>query len=207
MTLSLFFRAVIGASFTMLVLPGCSHFRTHTNYQKATEAKPLEIPPNLDSPATAGELIVPPANRNVGATSTTENRDNRPASLFPDTPPTTNSVIVSDEELHVDDTVENTWRRVGLALERAQLGTVVQRNESKHSYVLAFTSTKTVSRKGNWFMRWFHRSSTVSMTDQLTINVISHEDTASISIQGDASNTQSVEAAQRVKAILRERLS
>ncbi|HWU52421.1 MAG TPA: hypothetical protein VN153_06345, partial [Tahibacter sp.] len=43
------------------LLGGCSLFKSRSEWDKAAEARPLEIPPDLEAPPSRGELIVPQA--------------------------------------------------------------------------------------------------------------------------------------------------
>jgi len=46
------------------ILSGCSLFRKNSDYYtKAAETRPLEVPPDLDTPPTTNELVVPRAGK------------------------------------------------------------------------------------------------------------------------------------------------
>jgi uncharacterized lipoprotein len=51
--------ALLGAS-------GCSWFKTHNDYARSVENRPLEVPPDLDRPETTNQLPLP-ASGNLGA--------------------------------------------------------------------------------------------------------------------------------------------
>jgi len=203
--LSLLSRALATVVLTILLLSGCSHFRVHRDYQKATEAKPLEIPPELDKPNNPGELIIPAVGSKTGLASSATS-DAPPQSL-PVGDSKTNSAIVADDQLVIPDTVENTWQRVGLALERSRTGTIVQRDESGHSYVVMLKSKKKQKSKGSIFTRWFRSDSTLSSHIQLVIKIIPEDERAKIHIDGDTSHPETIEMARHVMAVLKERLS
>jgi uncharacterized lipoprotein len=198
-TLQMF--AVAGA--LSILLAGCGVFRTHTDYQKAAEARPLEIPPDLDAPATAGELIVPSAGSRSGARASSESP---PSTGAPTMTPPAVSATLAGNGLHVADTVGSTWQRVGLALERAKLGAVVARDESAHTYVVEVTGS--VKRKsGGWLSRVFSGSKNETVTSRLSLKVDADGNGSKVSIEGDASDAAATDSAQRVVDALKERLS
>ena len=56
------------------LLGGCGflhkHFdRKEPEYRKSVEEKPLEVPPDLDSPNSSGALVIPPATASSGSSS------------------------------------------------------------------------------------------------------------------------------------------
>jgi len=73
-------------------------------------------------------------------------------------PPPIAGVSTGSTDLHVADTVPNTWTRVGLALERAQLGALSGRDEKAHTYTLDFSATLTTNAEGehHWYTRVLH---------------------------------------------------
>ncbi len=195
-----------------VALSGCSWFHHRDNYYaKATEARPLEVPPDLDAPPSSGELVVPGADR--------------PAAPATSAPPAIGSappaVAASGSGLHVADSVDNAWRRVGLALERAQVGTISARDEAAHSYTVEVAGLRAPSppppaEEHHWYTRILHpfgggKSDAASATEsrpvsgRLTVKVLRDGDGARVEVEGAAGD--SAEAAQRVLAVLRERLT
>lgn len=85
---------------TLLAAPGCSWFRGKSDYASSPQTRPLEVPPGMDTP------VVDPARQ------------------IPDVAPAAASatrsaaVPTAADEVLVQDTVESTFRRLGLALER-----------------------------------------------------------------------------------------
>lgn len=51
---------------------GCSWFRHKADYTKSGESRPLEVPPDLDLPSTAGATAMPPAVGAAGQSSGTD---------------------------------------------------------------------------------------------------------------------------------------
>jgi uncharacterized lipoprotein len=191
------------------LLGGCSLFHHHDNYySKAQEARPLEVPPDLDTPVSSNELTVP----TTGTASTTAT----PASsaAVGSAPP---QVSPSGDSLHVADSVGHAWTRVGLALERAQVGTISERNEAAHSYTLDVeglkASTPAPAPEHHWYTRIMHpfgggsAAKTTSVSGHLTVTVSADGDGARVEVGGAAGDSSAAEAARRVLNALRERLS
>jgi uncharacterized lipoprotein len=203
-----FIRSTLFAAVSLALLGGCSMFHHHDNYySKAQEAKPLEVPPDLDTPVTSSELTVPPAG-SATATSTASSASAGTA------PP---QVSPSGDSLHVADSVGHAWTRVGLALERAQVGTISERNEAAHSYTLDVEGLKAATpapAEHHWYTRIMHpfgggssSSSSTSVSGRLTVTVTADGDGARVDVSGSSGDASAAEAARRVLSALRERLS
>lgn len=55
------FAAVPAALLLAASVSGCHWFKKDTGFEKTGEARPLEIPPGLDAPDTAGAMLLPDA--------------------------------------------------------------------------------------------------------------------------------------------------
>lgn len=86
---------------TASALTGCAWFRREPDYLSSTDSRPLEVPPDLVLPSSAGALQVPPAPAASGSMA--------------DTPP---AAQVAGSAFVIDDGGESAFRRVGLALAR-----------------------------------------------------------------------------------------
>jgi len=82
-------------------LSGCSWFRKEPAYLDSAESRPLDVPPDLVLPSSSAALQIPPAA--AGAPTPGE------------APPAALGVATSFD---INDTAENAFRRVGLALGR-----------------------------------------------------------------------------------------
>jgi uncharacterized lipoprotein len=196
------------------LLNGCSWFhRDRVEYYKgAAESRPLEVPPDLDTPTSSKELVVPGASA-AGAPAAAATG----VSTVP--PASTAAAATGATELRVADTVENTWRRVGLALDRAQLGKISGRDETNRSYVLDFNSTvasePAPAPEHHWYSRILHpfgggnsgSASTQQVTTGLRITITEDAGGARISVIGNSIDKTAPDAARRVIQVLRERLS
>jgi uncharacterized lipoprotein len=104
-TLALLIVAIIGAS-------GCGWLRGRSAYDQSPESRPLEVPPDLDAPRID------------------------PAMNIPGTPAATTAraAAASSAPFTVADASDSTWRRVGLALERIEGVTIVDRAQLLSAY-------------------------------------------------------------------------
>lgn len=48
---------VVALAFAIIATSGCSWFRRNNPYNKSAEARPLEVPPDLDRPGTQGAIV------------------------------------------------------------------------------------------------------------------------------------------------------
>lgn len=197
------------------LLAGCSLFHHKDNYySKAQETKPLEVPPDLDAPPASNELTVPAA----GASSTTTSTSSAAASSTAASSATPPQMSPSGDSLHVADSVGHAWTRVGLALERAQVGTISERNETAHSYTLDVEGLKASApaapAEHHWYSRIMHPfgggssgSASPAVSGHLTVTVSADGEGARVDVSGASGDANAAEAARRVLNALRERLS
>ncbi len=138
-----------------------------------------------------------------------------PPAAVSSTPPPIAGVNTGSTDLHVADTVPNTWTRVGLALERAQLGALSSRDENARTYTLDFSATLATNAEGehHWYSRVLHpfgggdETKTQQITRRLTVRVAEDAGGARVDVQGDASDKETMAAARHVAQVLRERLT
>jgi uncharacterized lipoprotein len=136
-----------------------------------------------------------------------------PAAAVSSAPPPISGVSTGSTDLHVADTVPNTWTRVGLALERAQLGALSGRDENAHTYTLDFSATLATNAEGehHWYTKVLHPfggdSKTEQITRRLTVRVAEDAGGARVDVQGDGTDKETMDAARHVAKVLRERLT
>ncbi len=186
---NLSFRIVVLAVCIPTALAGCSLFRAHSDWDKAASTRPLEIPPDLDTPPSTGALVVPDATGSTGQA---------PVGMPPGS--AGDAAAVGVDGLHVEDSVDGTWQRVGLALERAGVGTVEARDQAAHTYSVAVNSTRTTEKRGGWFKRLFSRAKTETVRGQVNVGVTEDGSGSRVSVSGERS------AVEKVIAVLRDRL-
>ena len=188
------------------MLGGCGWFhRDHVDYYKGTqETRPLEVPPDLDKPSTARNLVVPGA---TGAPS-------KAAGADAIAPPSAAGFAADASDLHIADTLDNTYQRVGLALDHAQLGKVASKDDAAHSYVYDFDGAvaSAPAQEHHWYSRVLHpfggdKAQTRSVKSSLRVNVSEDAGGARISVVPASGDTSGQAAATRLLSALRERLS
>jgi uncharacterized lipoprotein len=115
--------------------------------------------------------------------------------------------VLTGDALHVADTVDSTWNRVGLALERSGAATVLARDEAGRSYDVQ-TAGQVTSKPG-----WFKKVVTLGMAKgtttaqvRLKLRVTAEGDGSKVGVEG-AADEASKNAAQALLATLKQRLS
>jgi uncharacterized lipoprotein len=214
-------RALTIALTASCLLAGCGWFHRHAHkdddaYKASVQEHPLEVPPDLDKPNTSGALTIPDAAATGAAPAATAGDTSAapamasggaaPAATAPAdaaAPP----AILSEDGLHVQDSVDSVWNRVGLALERSGAATILARDEAGRSYDVQTTS-QVVSKPS-----WFKKAITLGMAKgtttgqvRLKLRVTAEGNGSKVSVEGateDASKT----AAQGLLATLKQRLS
>lgn len=209
-------RAIVAlpaAMAAVLLLGGCSFFsrqsdRRANEYKSAHETRPLEVPPDLDTPNGSSALTLPAASATAPRASADAGAS-VPGSVTgaPPAAGVASGVSLGGDGLAVNDTVASTWTRVGLALERSGAATILSRDEAATSYVVETTGQTTV-RPG-----WFKRAVTlgragnkVTAKVQLTVRVGAAGAGSRVSVEG-ADGDAARDAARALLQTLRERLS
>ena len=190
------------------------HFhKQNDEYKKSVQERPLEVPPDLDKPNTTGALTIPAAGSAAAAAPAVAG-DAAPAtadvSAAPAGAPAATVVapaILSGDALHVADTVDSTWNRVGLALERSGAATVLARDEAGRTYDVQ-TTGQVVSKPG-----LFKKIVTLGMAKgsttaqvRLKLRVTAEGDGSKVAVEG-ATDDASKGAEQALLATLKQRLS
>jgi uncharacterized lipoprotein len=96
---------------------GCGWFRGKSGYENSPESRPLEVPPDLDRPATDGTMEIPAV---AGAPR-----------AAPAGPAAGASFVIADS-------AESAWRRLGLALERTEGVSIGERDPSSAVYNVSY---------------------------------------------------------------------
>ena len=114
---------------------GCAWMRSkwgnEARYQNSTQNQPLEVPPGLDMPSTAGGVAIPDVA--PGAASAAPVATDVPAAgtVAP-------GGIAGIESFTLADSVESSWRRIGLALAKLEGVTVGDRAQLLNSYEVTY---------------------------------------------------------------------
>lgn len=203
----------------LLLAGGCKYFSRDSakdEYKRAVESRPLEVPPDLDAPANSGAMVIPEVRSAPSDPAGSVRRADgalvlgAPPTGSPQasaTVPSAPGVALGGEGLLVADAPANTWRRVGLALERSGAATIVARDEAGASYEIE-TAGEVVSKPG-WFKRaitFGKAKGTVSAPVRLKVQVSEEGESSRVRIEG-ADDEAGREAARQVLETLRQRLS
>ncbi|MBN8726827.1 MAG: hypothetical protein J0H15_03885 [Xanthomonadales bacterium] len=204
------------------LLGGCGFMREHFGrkdpaYQQAPQDRPLEVPPDLDRPTESSALTIPPASSGspqvlvLGAppeAASTAPPPGPAAAAAAPAAPIAPGVAIDGGALRVNDTVESTFARVGLALERSGAASITTRDDAGHAYAVETTGQAAGEEPG-----WFKRAITFGQAGKkgtarvpLTVRVSADGTGSRVTIEG-ASDEASREAARALMATLRQRLS
>jgi uncharacterized lipoprotein len=104
---------------------GCGWLKKRVGYENSKQTQPLEVPPGLDAPSTNNALIVP----NVEGT--------------------TAQGAASVETFTVNDSLDSTWKRMGLALNRIEGVTVTGSAQALGSYDIRYQGLNYLIRAEN----------------------------------------------------------
>jgi uncharacterized lipoprotein len=209
-------QALVTVAIASCLLGGCGFVNRHFHkendaYKTSVQEHPLEVPPDLDKPNTAGALAIPAAGTPVATTDASSAPAG--AAAVGSTPVATSvaepvaPAIMSEDGLHVQDSVDSVWNRVGLAVERSGAATILSRDEAGRSYDVQ-TATQTVSKPG-----WFKKTITLGMAKgkttapvRLKLRVTAEGDGSKVGVEG-ATDDASKAAAQALLTTLKQRLS
>ncbi|SFS01357.1 hypothetical protein SAMN05216570_1515 [Dyella sp. OK004] len=125
-----------------LLLSGCGMFRSQKAWEAAKQESPLEIPPGLDTPSTSAALVIPEPGANNPTTNGATARVGKGGSVIAD------GFVLSDN-------VDNTYRRVGQALEQGDIGQVIAHDDAAHTYTLSVVASAVKASKPGLFSRVF----------------------------------------------------
>jgi uncharacterized lipoprotein len=189
-------RIVVALLFVAVMLPGCGLFGRKSDYQQSRESRPLEIPPDLDTPATSTALTIPVGGSGSGAASAAADSAGGPP------PPV---VAGSASSLRVSDSVSGAWRRVGIALERSQVAEIVSRDETAATYTLTGTTT-TRQAEGGFLKRMFTRDKVSTGSVTRIVRVVADGEKSSVRVEDESGAPVDDELARRVIEALRQRL-
>lgn len=112
---------------------GCGWMRTkfgdESVYRDSRQNAPLDVPPGLDVPSSAGAVVIPDAP--AGA-----------AGLDPSVPGLATAgpaaAVAGVNEFTLEDTVESSWRRIGVALGKIEGVSVDDRAQLLNSYGVSY---------------------------------------------------------------------
>jgi uncharacterized lipoprotein len=129
-----------------LLLSGCGMFRSQKAWETAKQETPLEIPPGLDTPSTSAALVIP----EPGANNPTANGATARVGK--------NGGVIADGFV-INDSIDNTYRRVGQALENGDIGQVLAHDDDAHTYTLSVIASDEPTQKKGFFSSMFNGKS------------------------------------------------
>lgn len=207
-------RAIAVVAAATLLLGGCNWFsrnKNQTEYQRATQSRPLEVPPDLDSPAGSAALTIPETRRGTveGGTLVLGRPESAAATAPSGAPPavSASSSRINGQSLQISDTPESAWRRIGLSLGNISGAAIQSRNEAHLSY--AITSSIESTQRAGWFKRAItlgKASKKVRSDVPLQVNVSGEGESSIVTITGDGSDAAAT-AIRNVLDRLDERLN
>ena len=130
-------RGVLAALIVTAVLAtsGCSWFRKPNKlYAGDAQSRPLEVPPDLDTPPMRGAVEIPELPAGAAAAG------------GPTDVPGAAASVAGIDSFTVADTVDSTWRRLGLALAKIEGVTIDERAQLLNSYSVGYRGTTMLLR-------------------------------------------------------------
>ncbi len=132
---------LIGAlAVALLSQGGCAWTRAKlgmdAKYQDSPQHQPLEVPPGLDLPSTAGAVTVPDVTGN-------------PSASLGDGVPSAGvgaATVAGVDSFTMADTLDSAWRRLGIALAKIDGVTVGERAQLLNSYEVSYQGTSMLIR-------------------------------------------------------------
>lgn len=163
-----------------LLLSGCGMFRSQKAWETAKQESPLEIPPGLDTPSTSAALVIPEPGANNPTANGATARVGKSGGVIAD-------------GFVLNDSVDNTYRRVGQALENGDIGQVLAHDDTAYTYTLSVVASDQPAAKKGFFSSMFNGKSKKSEDApgaaphqvQLAVST-SGEKASEVRAQGDA---------------------
>lgn len=120
---------------------GCGWMRTKFGndsvYRDSRQSAPLDVPPGLDVPSTAGAVVIPAAPAGATGLDTT----------VPDMGAAGAAAGVEGvDDFTLEDTVESSWRRIGVALGKIEGVSVDDRAQLLNSYGVSYQGSTMLIR-------------------------------------------------------------
>lgn len=135
---------LIGAlAVALLTQGGCAWTRAKlgmdAKYQESRHNQPLEVPPGLDLPSTAGAMSVPDVAANSAAAA--------PGEAVPAAGVSASAAAVPGiDAFTMADTVDSAWRRLGIALAKIEGVTIGDRAQLLNSYEVSYQGSSMLIR-------------------------------------------------------------
>ena len=193
------------------LLGGCGMLRAkfgnkNDAYKSSTQTRPLEVPPDLDSPNRSGALVIPEQSASTG--TAVGDISVPAANMAPSSAPPIDAQNLAGNGFQVADSLANTWRRTGLALERSGVATISSRDEAGRTYEISTMGKKT---RSPGFLKkvatlGMARDKSVSSKVGLRVRISGSDGASKVTVEG-AIGEAGADAARQVLETLRQRMS
>lgn len=187
---------------SILMLSGCGIFRSKHAWKQAKQENPLQIPPSLDRPSTTAALTIPPPG-NTQAASATQSAATQPKAS-----------MANPTRMHLPGDVATAYKRVGLALQHGDLGTVSAQDAASHTYQLSFSNAPDLGSSQSFMQKHFSNLNQSGQSDSSSSDLGKSQGTTTVMLKvAPAKNGGSIVSAQgdpqqavHVISVLRGRL-
>ena len=197
----------------VFALGGCGWFGGKTKeYETSREERPLEVPPDLDAPATSSALTIPDTRPPAaGISASAPGTSVPPSGDVPPTPPApvpSSYTAGEDSTLRVVDAPDGAWKRVGFALERSGVAAVAGRDETAGTYTVMGQREVAAPTDQGFFKKLFGGGKQGTTTEAVTrvVRIVADGEGSLISVEDESGNQSSDEFSRRVIEALRQRL-
>jgi uncharacterized lipoprotein len=142
---TLSFRPLLAGALVVTVFAssGCGWIRSKWGnegaYQESRQNQPLEVPPGLDVPSTAGAVTIPDAPAGAAMAAPGEGVPSDVGAA-----PAGN--VAGIESFTLSDSVESSWRRIGIALGKIEGATIGDRAQLLNSYEVSYQGVSMLVR-------------------------------------------------------------
>lgn len=202
--------AVVALGFA---LGGCGWFGGKTKeYETSREERPLEVPPDLDAPATSSALTIPDTRPPAaGISASAPGTSVPPSGDVPPTPPApvpSSYTAGEDSTLRVVDAPDGAWKRVGFALERSGVAAVAGRDQTAGTYTVMGQREVAAPTDQGFFKKLFGGGKQGTTTEAVTrvVRIVADGEGSLISVEDESGNLTTDEFSRRVIEALRQRL-
>jgi|CXWL01.1.fsa_nt_gi uncharacterized lipoprotein len=187
-------RRLCGVGLVLASACACTIFNRPIVYEEAKETQPLQMPDGLRAPAPNPALSIPSVEGLAAAPDTSPpSLGNTVAVARGGLPRSVNAV------LQMQDEAANTWRRVGIALDRSGCCRVVSKDEAELKYEVELSAE---TEKPGFFKRMFGGTADTSMV----VRVESRDAGSQVSVVDAEGATRRDDAAMTVLGVVESRL-
>ncbi|HET7844941.1 MAG TPA: hypothetical protein VFL14_12370 [Xanthomonadales bacterium] len=197
MSIRTILRVAVLAS-AIVAASGCSLFGKESSYEQAKSSRPLEVPPDLDLPSTTGALSIPESGSGSGEAVASE--------AAPSDAPAPEIVAGEESTMSLADSPAGAWRRVGLALERSEVGEITARDEATTTFTLEGVSRVAAKDDRGFFKKLFTSEKSESAQVTRVVRISPDGDGSRVTVEDENGQAVGDEFARRIISALKQRL-